>query len=192
MDAVRTRLWKDFLRHLAFLKEENFVNESDELTDDGHWASRLRLDQPLLVAQALRRKALPRSNPRLLAALVAPFALDRDVDSRIDESRLSATLLKAYHLLGKQLEGIVKRKAAKGFEVKPISLWASASVYAWAGGQSWEGLLELTEVPEGDLAMLMMRTAENLRQIAGLREAFPHISRSAWQAIELILRAPVA
>jgi superfamily II RNA helicase len=192
MDAVRARLWKDFLRHLAFLKEEGFVNDAGQLTDDGHWASRLRLDQPLLVAQALRRKALPRTNPRLLAALVAPFALDRDVDTRINESRLSATLLTTYRRLGKQLEGIVKRKAAKGFEVKPMSLWASASVYAWAGGQSWGGLLELTETPEGDLAMLMMRTAENLRQIASLREAFPHISRSAWQAIELILRAPVA
>ncbi len=52
-------LWEDFCRHLKFLQAEGFINESSQLTDDGHWAARLRLDHPLLVAQCLREGAFP-------------------------------------------------------------------------------------------------------------------------------------
>ena len=36
-------LWDDFCRHLDFLKAEGFVDDQDRLTDNGHWASKLRL-----------------------------------------------------------------------------------------------------------------------------------------------------
>ena len=191
MDAVRARLWNDFLRHLKFLTAEGFAYEDGRLTSDGHWASRLRLDQPLLVAEALRQGVLPEADPVLLAALVAPFAYDREVETAVDESKLSPILLEAYARMRAKLEGIAKRKEAGGFEVRPISLWASASVYAWAGGRTWEEVVALAGSSEGDLAMLVLRTAENLRQIAGLGKAFPLISESASAAIDLILKEPV-
>jgi superfamily II RNA helicase len=54
---VPKNLWEDFCRHLEFLKTEGFVNKEGRLTEDGHWASKLRLDQPLLVAECLRKNA---------------------------------------------------------------------------------------------------------------------------------------
>ena len=50
--------WEDFLKHLAFLKQENFVDENERLTENGLWASKLRLDQPLLIAECLREAGL--------------------------------------------------------------------------------------------------------------------------------------
>ncbi len=191
IDAVRVRLRKDFLRHLEFLKSEGFVNEGGQLTEDGHWASRLRLDEPLLVAQALRRQALPEADPVLLAALVAPFAYDREAETGVDSSKLSPRLLEAYERMQARLQGLIRRKEASGFEARPISVWASAAVYAWAGGRAWADVLALAGSAEGDLAMLVLRTAENLRQIAGLREAFPVIAETASAAVDLILKEPV-
>ena len=122
---------------------------------------------------------------------MAPFAYDRDVEDGVDESKLPPRLVEGYGRLRKALAGIMERKSAAGFEVRPVSLWASASVYAWAGGYIWEDVLSLASASEGDLAMLVLRTAENLRQIAGLKDAFPTVSESAAAAMDLILKEPV-
>jgi hypothetical protein len=44
---------------------------------------------------------------------------------------------------------------------------------------------------EGDLAMLIVRTADNLRHIRGLKDVFPEVARTASIAIEKIMREPV-
>jgi len=191
INAVRARLWKDFLRHLNFLTGEGFVDDAGGLTRDGRWASQLRLDQPLLVAQALRRGVLSDRHPALLAALIAPFAYDREAETVVDESKLPPLLVEAYGDLRKALAGMMERKEAGGFEVRPISLWAGAAIYAWAEGRAWKEVLALAGASEGDLAMLVLRTAENLRQIAGLKETFPTVSESASRAVDLILKEPV-
>ncbi|NNJ99263.1 MAG: hypothetical protein HKP58_02515, partial [Desulfatitalea sp.] len=42
-----------------------------------------------------------------------------------------------------------------------------------------------------DMAMLVLRTADNLRHMAALGEVFPQMADQARQAIDLILRVPV-
>jgi hypothetical protein len=44
---------------------------------------------------------------------------------------------------------------------------------------------------EGDLVMLILRTADNLRHIRGLKQVFPEAAETAARSIELILREPV-
>jgi len=190
-NAVRMRLWNDFVKHLSFLKEEGFVTEDNKLTDDGIWASQLRLDQPLMIAEGLRMGVLPDSDPSLLAALVAPFVHDRDIEVRLDESKIPKQLLKAYDRMKKALNPLIERKAVQGFEVRPLTLWPAATIYAWANGQPWEKVLEIAGMAEGDLAMLVTRTADNLRQIASLTKVYPDIAKSAAEAIAIILREPV-
>ncbi len=61
----------------------------------------------------------------------------------------------------------------------------------WARNVPWEQLLTYVPVNEGDMASLIMRTADHLRQIANLKETHPQLSAVAANAIELILREPV-
>jgi hypothetical protein len=44
---------------------------------------------------------------------------------------------------------------------------------------------------EGDLAMLILRTADNLRHIRTLKNVFPEAASTAATAIDLIMRYPV-
>lgn len=190
-NADRMRLWNDFMRHLEFLKEEGFVTEDNKLTDDGFWASQLRLDQPLMIAEVLRKGLLQDADPALLAALIAPFVHDREIEAKLNESAVPKQLLKAYESMKQTLSPFMTRKAARGFEVKPIALWPAAMIYAWAKGQPWEKVLEIAGMAEGDLAMLVSRTADNLRQIVSLMKVYPTIAQSAVEAIAMILREPV-
>ena len=189
--AERMRLSNDFQKHLAFLKEEGFVAETNNLTHDGLWASKLRLDQPLLIAEGLRKGIFPHNSPALLAALVAPFVHDRDTEVMLDEARVPKAFLRSFETMKKALAPLLERKTERGFDVRPITLWPGAVVYAWAKGYPWEKVLEMTGISEGDLSMLVLRTAENLRQIASLTKDYPATAKCAWEAIEKIFREPV-
>jgi superfamily II RNA helicase len=191
LHAARTRLWNAFTKHLEFLKKEGFVTEENRLTHDGVWTSQLRLDQPLMIAEGLRVGILPDADPALLAALVAPFVYDRDMEVKLDESKIPKRLVKAYEKMNKGLHRMLEQKTVEGFEVRPIAMWPAATVYAWANGQPWERVLEIAGMAEGDLAMLISRTADNLRQIASITEVYPAIARSASEAIAIIMREPV-
>lgn len=190
-NKVRMGLWNSFMKHFDFLKEEGFVGPDDRLTDDGVWASQLRLDEPLMIAEGLRRGVLPAKNPALLAALVAPFVYDRETDTIVDESKMPGDLVKAHQKMQKALGPLVERKTARGFEARVALLCPAATIYAWAAGQPWEKVLEISGMAEGDLAMLVSRTADNLRQIGSLGRVYPDIARNALKAISIIIREPV-
>jgi superfamily II RNA helicase len=190
--AVRMRLWKGFMKHLEFLREEGFVTAENTLTEDGMWASKLRLDQPLMIAEGLRKGIFPENDPLLLAALVAPFVHDRDVEEILDTSKISKQLLQSFEKMKTALHALAERMAVRGFEVRPITLWTSATLFSWAKGASWEQVVRVSGMAEGDLSMLILRTAENLRQLASLSREYPAIAASASLAIDILLREPVA
>jgi ATP-dependent RNA helicase HelY len=192
MDAANARgpLWADFKRRLAFLRATGFVNEHDELTEDGRWASRLRVDQPLLIAEGFRQNAFPRDSA-LLAAIVAVFVNEREVDERIDSRFLTKTLIRTYQRMADRLAPFLKNLIDGGFEGRMFYLRPAAAMYAWARGGTWEHALEAAEMEEGDLAMLVLRTADNLRHISGLAEFFPEAAAAATRAVERLLREPV-
>jgi ATP-dependent RNA helicase HelY len=89
------------------------------------------------------------------------------------------------------LRGFAKHMIAAGFEVRPIFLRPTAAVWNWADGRVWDKTVQAAQMAEGDLAMLVLRTADNLRHVAVLRKEFPQIAECARRAIELILRDPV-
>ncbi|UCF71937.1 MAG: hypothetical protein JSW35_06955, partial [Deltaproteobacteria bacterium] len=190
-NAVRENLWADFMRHLNFLKAEGYVRDNGALTDDGKWASQLRIDQPLMIAEGLRLGLFPESDPALLAALIAAFVYDREIEVEFDQSKAPQELVNAYEKMKNGLLPLMQRKAVQGFSVRPIPLWAAATVYAWARGLEWDRALKIADMTEGDLAMLTSRAADNLRQIASLSNVYPAIARTSTQAISLILREPV-
>jgi len=184
-------LWRDFLRHLDFLKYKKYVNSNDRLTDDGIWASQLRVDQPLLIGEGFRLRIFPESDPALLAAIIASLVDERDADDNIDKKFFPKRLLTSFLNVKKRLRPFSKEMVSRGFEVRQLYLRPAVAMYVWATGQSWEKVVSVSDLEEGTLAMLVLRTADNLRHIRALAGVFPEASKTAGTAIELILREPV-
>ncbi len=188
--AAKT-LWADFCRHLDFLKTEGFVMENGRLTDDGYWAARLRLDSPLLIAECLRQQAFPEQNDRIMAAVVSLFAYDRDSEINVSAKDLPPKLALALKKVLLAVKPLVRRLEAAGFPTTKIYPAVGVAMYFWAQGRSWESLIKATGFAEGDMAMLVLRTADSLRQIAALKDTHPDIAACAYRAREAILREPV-
>jgi superfamily II RNA helicase len=184
-------LWEDFRRHLTFLKQEGFVNENDRLNENGTWASKLRLDQPLLIAECLRKDVFPRDDDKLIAAVVAPFVYDGDQNINVTKRRISRKLTSAYQKVVSTLQPLSKRMKAAGFTVTPLYLWTSSVIYDWARGGDWNDIIQEAGIADGDMAMLILRTADNLRQITSLKDTHPDMAALAFKARESILREPV-
>jgi superfamily II RNA helicase len=183
-------LWADFQRHLRFLRTAGYVNERDELTEDGRWASRLRVDQPLLLAEGFRRGVFP-SDPALMAAIFAVFVNEREADDSIDPRFLTKALTRSYQFMVRSLSPFLRIMRNGGFEARPFFLRPAAAMHAWAKGTPWEKVVQAAEMEEGDLAMLILRTADHLRHAAGLVEIFPEAAGAAALAVEMVIREPV-
>lgn len=184
-------LWEDFLRYLTFLQQEGYVDDGGRLTGSGLWASRLRLDQPLLIAECVRGGVFPDEDPALLASVVAPFVSDRGHDMTLQKSSVPKKLQKAYGDVVRAVKPLAIRMAEAGFEAPPLPLWASLALYHWARGLDWTLVTRSLRIADGDLAMLISRTADNLRQIGALKDSHPRIASLAMEARNLILREPV-
>ena len=184
-------LWNDFLRHLHFLQEIAYVNAEGELTADGKWASQLRVDQPLLIAESFRLGILPISEPGLLAAIISAFVNERESDTKMPKKRVPKPLMNAFYRVVKGLRPFARQMLDQGFEARPLFLRPVIAIYAWAIGEPWEKVGSLAEMEEGDLVMLILRTADNLRHIRGLKQVFPEAAETAARSIDLILREPV-
>jgi superfamily II RNA helicase len=184
-------LWSDFLRHLNFLKETGYVSGSGELTEEGKWASRLRVDQPLLIAEGFRLGIMPASEPHLLAGIIAAFVNERESDSKMPKKRVHKSLIDAYYRMVKGLRPFARQMLEQGFEARPLLLRPVVAINAWTMGEPWEKVCHLAEMEEGDLVMLVLRTADNLRHVRGLRQVFPEAAETAERSIDLMLREPV-
>ncbi|MBN1828534.1 MAG: DEAD/DEAH box helicase [Deltaproteobacteria bacterium] len=186
------RLWGDFLRYVDFLRQERFIDEKDHLTNDGLWASQLRLDQPLLIAECLRNGAFPRNDKGLLAAIVALFVYDRDHDIFLPKKRFSRRLREACERVIRILTPLAGRMKEAGFPVAPLPLWVALALFEWSRGAEWDHITSFLKIADGDLAMLISRTADNLNQLSSLKETHREIADLAREAREAILREPVA
>jgi len=184
-------LWEDFQRHLNFLKEEGFVDADNRLTENGFWASKLRLDQPLLIAECIKQQSFPNDDEKLLAAVIAPFVYDGEQNIKITDKKLSRRLIRCYNRVVTILKPLSERMKAAGFPVSPLYLWTSSVIYDWARGVDWDEIIESAGISDGDMAMLVLRTADNLRQITSLKETHPEMAEFAYKARESILREPV-
>ncbi|WDN88507.1 hypothetical protein BuS5_01475 [Desulfosarcina sp. BuS5] len=181
----------DFKRHLNFLEENGYVTEKGALTKVGFWASKLRVDHPLLIAEGLRIGIFPEDDPALLAAIIASFVNEKDTDENIDKNKFPQNLVETYEMVTNALEPFAKKHIAKGFDVRQLFLKPAAAVYQWACEKPWEDALAVAATDEGSLAMLILRTADNLRHIRALGDVFSIAARNASKAIELIVRDPV-
>lgn len=193
MAGMGEGLWLSFKKHIRFLKETGFVDERDRLTQDGLWASKLRLDHPLLIAEAIRKGAFTDVSPEIVAGCLAPFVWDRavEMDFRI-ESPLDLTGVEAaFRRVMDLIETLRQLQISRGFKGPQIFFWPCAALFLWSSGMPWKTLLTVIPVDEGDLTSLIARTADHLRQVANLSETHPDLSAMAAKAMDLSLREPV-
>ncbi|MBP8980599.1 MAG: DEAD/DEAH box helicase [Syntrophobacterales bacterium] len=184
-------LWNDFRRYLDFLRAEGFVDQEDRLTESGIWASRLRLDQPLLIGECIKQQAFP-NDPALMAAVIAPFVYDGDQEILMkDRRRRFRKLTEACRRMAATVRPLLRRLEEAGFPTRHLYFWTSWVIYEWAGGGDWDEIISRFGIADGDMAMLVLRTADNLRQIMSLRDTHPEIAARAEAARAAILREPV-
>ena len=193
MERMGGGLWVSFKRYVRFLRETGFVDETERLTGDGIWASKLRLDQPLLIAEAIRKGGFNGLSSEIMAGCIAPFVWDRVQEVELtQESPIKLNQCeKAFWGILEQIEDIRRLKVKRGFENPPILFWPAAAIFLWAKGVSWDRLLSFIPVDEGDMASLIVRTADHLRQVTNLKETHSELTMVARKAIGLVLREPV-
>lgn len=189
---VKQRLWRDFCRHIEFLKLTGFVDSENHLTADGIWASQLRMDEPLLIAEAIRKGAFDDADPAMMAALIAPFVSDKGREVYVDNEKIEGmSMLEAdYERVMEMINGLARLKRSWGFDTPVVQHWPAAAIYFWARSCSWNDLLRSVKLEEGDMVSLILRTADHLRQVCSLEKTHPGIAQKARRAIDLIQREP--
>ncbi len=185
-------LWLDFTDHMDFLSDEKFVTKTGKLTEDGIWASKLRIDSPLLVAQGIRKNLLPQKDPALLAAIIATFVNEKEFsDDPLYHQALPKRLKDAFLDARQGLKPFALRMLKKDFDAPNLFIQPGLLIYMWAHDEPWQELINRSIFAEGDFARLILRTAENLRQISKLDDTFPAIAKTAKEAIDLLLKEPI-
>ncbi len=186
-------LWRSFKRHLRFLKQTGFVDKENRLTADGIWASKLRIDHPLLIAEAIRKGAMNKLTPEELAGAIAPFVWDRsqDISFGLEDVPEIKKFRKVFRKILRSIKQIRELKRKRGFENPSLVFPVGLAAYLWAKGYKWEDVLKIVPMDEGDMASLIIRTVDHLRQITNLKDTHPELASSAKEAIELIMKEPV-
>jgi len=192
-NEARDALWIEFSRHCDFLIMNGFADPDGSLTTDGHWAAKLRLDQPLIIAELIRKGLLEKLKPELLSAMLAVFVNDKFRDLEFDDQINwdPRELKQSFSRMKEEIGPLVELKKKYGFSVPNFQFWPAAALYLWSLQRSWEEVQQLTGADEGDLAMLIFRTADNLRQIVSLEATHPGLAAKAGACIRLLLREPV-
>ncbi len=191
-DQDKSHLREEFHDHLDFLIETGYVREDGGLTEDGQWASQLRIDQPLLIAEGFKLGLFPQDDPAMLAAMVTLFVNEREADDRFKKDELPENFVANFFKVKTGLLPFAQLMFDRGFPPRPLFMRPALTILKWAEGIQWETAASISETAEGDLAMLILRTADNLRHIRSLKDVFPRAADSAGKAIELILRDPVS
>jgi len=192
-EKMGRRLLKDFQKHMEVLQELEYLDGKGVPTYDGKWAARLRLDHPLLIAELIRGREFSHLDPAELAALIAPFVMDKDREiavSRQGWHRTKQLRSKFRHMI-QQLMPLAQFMLSRGFDVPTIMFWPTAAIFLWAEQMEWEELVTHVSADEGDLSMLILRTADHLRQLLALENEEPELAATARQAMEMIMRLPV-
>ena len=183
-------LYEVFQTHLAFLQGEGLVDARQRLTPDGRWAAELRLDHPLIFYAGIKAQAWP-GPPALLAAVVAGLAADKESNQPPPRLKPPRRLIEALTRLLLAVGPLMSRLKESGFTVPTLNLRPAWAVLNWASGGGFDEAVATLGLGPGDLAMLALRTADHLRQMAGLT-SHPDLAAAAREARFRLLREPVS
>ncbi len=109
----------------------------------------------------------------MLAAIVAVFAYDRDDEINTVIKDMPPRLHSSLRKINLALRPLIQRMRTAGFETAKFYSSPGVAMYLWSQGRAWDEVIKLTGIAEGDMATLVLRTADNLRQISSLKDTHP-------------------
>lgn len=155
----------------------------------------VRCSNELWMAGALTHPALQTLPPPELAAvvsaLVAPDAFNRaNVYVAYEPSPGVTAAVEAMEPARAELAALQLRA---GLDVPMgLDLRMAGVVEAWASGAAWSQITADCGLDEGDVARLLMRTVDSLRQAAFCEHLLPSLRQSARAAARAMDRAPIS
>ncbi|MEZ5308268.1 MAG: hypothetical protein R2684_14075 [Pyrinomonadaceae bacterium] len=188
---LRDDIWSPFLNQARVLDHYGYLDfAGQKVTESGKWLADLRLDNPLLVGEAIKRELLKDAEVPATAGFMAALAADPERD--YGELEVSVELGGLFRSFKPVFRGIGDTEWKCGVApAEGINFSAAATAEYWAAGAEWEELVFLTRAEEGDLVRLLSRTGEALMQIAHLSGTNEAIAAKARETADVVLREPI-
>ncbi len=183
-------LYEAFEWHVRFLRQEGLVDAGNRLTPDGEWATELRLEHPLVFYAGIKAGAWP-LDPAALPGAVAGLVSDKESNQPPPRRKPPARLTDPLTGLILAVGPMLARLEEAGFATPVFNLRPAWAMWSWATKGDFDEAVELLGLGAGDLAMLALRAADHLRQVAGLK-THDHLTRAARDAIFKIIKEPVS
>jgi superfamily II RNA helicase len=167
--------------------------EGTALSEKGTWAANLCTSLVLEFAEAISSGLFDDLTPTHLAGIVASVSADPHRDYfNLKPNPIKKELFKAFEKILYKVKDAYQHPTNSEVEIVPD---AALTVMHWIEARNWgefSPLLKLARIAEGDVARLVNQTADNLNQIARLRDTHPEIAESASQARLSLLRPPIS
>lgn len=191
--------WRDFLRLVAVLQGQRAIEDRGthfEFSPLGLVARDLRGSNELWLAQALTHPSLQLLQPPQLAAVVASLVAEEAV-SRISVVGCRYPASEEVMQVIEQLQDARRELwAAQMHEGVEFGMCLDASlsgiVEAWASGVGWEDIVRDCDLDEGDVARLLIRTVDTLRQASYCEGLSVGVGPTARRAARAMDRAPIS
>lgn len=192
--------WRQFERIVKVLEESGAFQADSGMSSKGFSplglvAREIRASNELWIAVALTHASVQTLTPPILAAvvsaLVAPDAFNRAnvyvAYPPSDTVTIAVAELEPVRasLMATQVEAGVDMPVV-------IDIRMAGVVEAWASGIGWREITADCGLDDGDVARLLMRTVDTLRQIAYCQHLLPGLRSSARMAARAMDRKPIS
>lgn len=163
-------------------------------TDLGQMVGSLTADNELWLALVLQKPSvISLSAPELGAVMCGVVTDGFKSTNAFFRQRPSEKVQEVFVELEKEAAELMAAQSELGIDF-PVNLCREAGglIEQWANGLSWRELCKETSLDQGDVCRMLRRTVEVLRQIPNTYGVNPTIANTAFAAVALMDRFPVA
>ncbi|KAL4550502.1 hypothetical protein Ndes2526B_g08632 [Nannochloris sp. 'desiccata'] len=188
----------DLLDRAAALREElegHGTGDRRKFTPLGLVAREVRGSNELWLASVLTHESLQNLRPPQLAAVVSALVAPDSVSRPNIQAAYPPTLevISAVEALEPVRAELSALQIRAGLDVPVgIDLRLSGIVEGWASGLDWAEVTADCGLDDGDVARLLMRTVDTLRQAAYCEHLLKPLRQSARQAVGAMNRKPIS
>ncbi|GMH32612.1 hypothetical protein BSKO_00446 [Bryopsis sp. KO-2023] len=197
LESYRKASWADFMGITEILKKSGALHpESLKIRPLGEVSREIHGDNELWLALALTHPSTQLLNEASLAGFIASLvAADCASKPQISASypppeKVVSLVLELESIQGQlfEWESLYVGAPLGGSE---MDVRLSGVVVAWAQGCNWDQIMKGTSLDDGDVARLLTRTLDMLRQISGSKFLLADMKNAARKAYVAMNRSPL-